>query len=104
MPRKYQIAFSRFVSGHMKALTFRQGQKIFPERHLCYSELVSPVHILTCLDFIKDEVLLALLLFLDFLDLWRLPSIARQSGIRNNSNNKITCQVDKPNFTCVLRP
>ncbi|GFW05982.1 hypothetical protein TNCV_4477761 [Trichonephila clavipes] len=35
MPRKYQTAFSRFVSGHMKALTFHQGQKIFPECRLC---------------------------------------------------------------------
>ncbi|GFT75735.1 DDE_Tnp_1_7 domain-containing protein [Trichonephila clavipes] len=52
----------------MKALTFRQSQKIFPVRHLCYSELVSPAHILTCLYFKKDEVLLDHLLFLDFLD------------------------------------
>ncbi|GFX04203.1 hypothetical protein TNCV_3973521 [Trichonephila clavipes] len=51
MPRKYQTAFSRFVSGHIKALTFRQSQKIFLEYHKCYSELVSPAHILTCLDF-----------------------------------------------------
>ncbi|GFV19156.1 transposable element Tcb2 transposase [Trichonephila clavipes] len=58
MPRKYQTAFSRFVSDHIKALTFRQGQEIFPEYHLCYSELVSPAHILTCLDFKKDEILL----------------------------------------------
>ncbi|GFU64002.1 RNase H domain-containing protein [Trichonephila clavipes] len=54
MPRKYQSAFSRFVSGHIKALTFWQGQKIFPECHLCYSELVSPANILTCLNFKKD--------------------------------------------------
>ncbi|GFU73576.1 hypothetical protein TNCV_3360161 [Trichonephila clavipes] len=58
MPRKYQNVFSCFVSGHINALTFRQGQKIFPECHLCYFEMVSPAHILTCLDFKKDEVLL----------------------------------------------
>ncbi|GFX10009.1 uncharacterized protein TNCV_4101481 [Trichonephila clavipes] len=68
MPRKYQIAFSHFVSGNRKSLSFRQGQKIFPECHLCYSKIVSPAHILTCLNFKKDEVLLEPLLFLDFLD------------------------------------
>ncbi|GFS57444.1 RNase H domain-containing protein [Trichonephila clavipes] len=81
--RKYQTAFSRFVSGHIKAFTFCQGQKIFPEYHLCYSELVSPAHILTCLDFKKDEVLLDPLLFIEFLDFFgfmRLSSIARESG------------------------
>ncbi|GFW91526.1 transposable element Tcb2 transposase [Trichonephila clavipes] len=31
MPSKYQTAFSRFLSGHMKVLTFHQGQKIFPD-------------------------------------------------------------------------
>ncbi|GFV31982.1 hypothetical protein TNCV_4195441 [Trichonephila clavipes] len=47
MPGMYQTAFSRFVSGHIKALFFLQTQKIFPECHLCYSELVSTAHILT---------------------------------------------------------
>ncbi|GFV73731.1 hypothetical protein TNCV_3374291 [Trichonephila clavipes] len=63
-----QTAFSCFVSGHIKALSFSQGRKIFSECHLHYSELISPAHILTCLDFKKDEVLLNPLLFLDFLD------------------------------------
>ncbi|GFV87914.1 hypothetical protein TNCV_781951 [Trichonephila clavipes] len=66
--RKYQTAFSCFVSGYIKTLTFRQGQKIFPKCPLYYFVLVSPAHILTCLDFKKDEVLLDPLLFLDFLD------------------------------------
>ncbi|GFQ90878.1 hypothetical protein TNCT_504211 [Trichonephila clavata] len=67
MPRKYQTAFSCFVSCHIKALTFRQSQKIFPDYHWYYSELVSPAHILTCLKFEKDEILQNRLLFLDFL-------------------------------------
>ncbi|GFX20649.1 hypothetical protein TNCV_4269811 [Trichonephila clavipes] len=54
MPRKCHTAFSRFVSGHIKALSFRQGQKIFPECYSCYPEIASPAHILTCLDFKKD--------------------------------------------------
>ncbi|GFT40026.1 uncharacterized protein TNCV_12581 [Trichonephila clavipes] len=68
MPRKYQTAISRFVRGQIKALTFRQDPKIFLECHLCYSELISSAHILTCLDFKKNEVLLDPLLFLEFLD------------------------------------
>ncbi|GFT21033.1 putative RNA-directed DNA polymerase from transposon BS [Trichonephila clavipes] len=65
MSRKYQTAFWSFVSGHINSLSFRQGQKIFPECRLCYSELVSPAHTLTFLEFKKDEVLLDPLLFLD---------------------------------------
>ncbi|GFW89928.1 hypothetical protein TNCV_864581, partial [Trichonephila clavipes] len=56
MPRKYQTAFSRFVTDHVKALTFRQGRKIFLECHWYNSELVSPAHILICLDFKKGRV------------------------------------------------
>ncbi|GFV18592.1 hypothetical protein TNCV_2872251 [Trichonephila clavipes] len=31
MPQKYQSTFSRFVSNHIKALTYGRGQNIFPE-------------------------------------------------------------------------
>ncbi|GFX77592.1 uncharacterized protein TNCV_1752031 [Trichonephila clavipes] len=47
MPRKYQTAFLRFVNDHLKTFTFNEGQKIFPECHWCYCELVSPAHIWT---------------------------------------------------------
>ncbi|GFV28458.1 hypothetical protein TNCV_3984091 [Trichonephila clavipes] len=77
IPRKYQTAFLRFVSGPIKPL--RQGQKIFPE---CYSELISPAHIWTCFDLKKKGPSGPSYVF-------RLPGfmeIARQSGIRNNNN------------------
>ncbi|GFT04641.1 hypothetical protein TNCV_334051 [Trichonephila clavipes] len=66
MPREYQTAFSRFVSGHIKTLTFRQDLKMFPDCHLCYSELTYSAHILSFLDFKNDEVLQDPLLFLEF--------------------------------------
>ncbi|GFX12514.1 hypothetical protein TNCV_2930051 [Trichonephila clavipes] len=54
MPRKYQTTFLYFVSSHIKALTFCQGQKILPECYLCYSELVSFPH-LDLLGFQKER-------------------------------------------------
>ncbi|GIY53505.1 hypothetical protein CDAR_26661 [Caerostris darwini] len=60
-PRFHQTAFSRFLSGHTSALTFRHCQKIC---HWCSYVMASPAHILICLGFDKDEVLRAPQLFL----------------------------------------
>ncbi|PRD27444.1 UNVERIFIED_CONTAM: hypothetical protein NCL1_35343 [Trichonephila clavipes] len=66
------VTFSELYS--LKKIEFHHlrrnpgGQKIFPERHLCYSEFVSSAHVLTCSDFKTDVVLLDTLLFLEFLD------------------------------------
>ncbi|GFW47895.1 hypothetical protein TNCV_2400821 [Trichonephila clavipes] len=89
MRRKYQTTFSRFVSGHIKALTFRQGQKVFPECLWCYSELVSPASILT-FGFYKRQGRPSLLFFgisRIFQFMGRFSSITEQSGIRNNNDN-----------------
>ncbi|GFV64835.1 hypothetical protein TNCV_2133911 [Trichonephila clavipes] len=90
MPWKYQIAFSRFVSGHVKAPTFLQSQKVFPEYYWCYSDPVNPAHILTSLDFKKDEILLDPLVLLEFLGFFLDPWRDRQSEINNNSNEQMT--------------
>ncbi|GIY39133.1 hypothetical protein CEXT_86311 [Caerostris extrusa] len=64
-PIYHQTAFSRSLSGHTSALTFRHGQKIIPQCHWCSSDMAPPAHIFICLGFDKDEVLTEL--FLDFL-------------------------------------
>ncbi|GFX82332.1 uncharacterized protein TNCV_2870131 [Trichonephila clavipes] len=64
--RPLQSTYSRFLSGHTRALKFYNGQKTFPECHWCSSGEASPNHILLCLGFKKDEVLCDSLLFLDF--------------------------------------
>ncbi|GFV78163.1 RNase H domain-containing protein [Trichonephila clavipes] len=55
--RPFQSTYSRFLSGHTRALRFSNGQKTFPECHWCSSGEASPNHILLCLGFKKDEVL-----------------------------------------------
>ncbi|GFW04221.1 RNase H domain-containing protein [Trichonephila clavipes] len=67
--RPLQSTYSRFLSGHTRALRFSNGQKTFPECHWCSSREASPNHILLCLGFKKDEVLCNPLLFLDFLQI-----------------------------------
>ncbi|GFU80275.1 probable RNA-directed DNA polymerase from transposon BS [Trichonephila clavipes] len=66
--RPLQSTYSRFLSGHTRALRFSNGQKTFPEFHWCSSGEASPNHILLYLGFKKDEVLCDPLLFLDFAD------------------------------------
>ncbi|GFY27123.1 RNase H domain-containing protein [Trichonephila clavipes] len=73
--RPLQSTYSRFLSGHTKALRFSNGQKTFPECHWCFSGEASPNHILLCLGFKKDEVLCDPLLFLDFLQIFGFMGI-----------------------------
>ncbi|GFW28134.1 putative RNA-directed DNA polymerase from transposon BS [Trichonephila clavipes] len=73
--RPLQSTYSRFLSGHIRALRFSNGQKTFPECHWCSSGEASPNHILLCLGFKKDEVLCDPLLFLDFLQIFGFMGI-----------------------------
>ncbi|GFV62492.1 RNase H domain-containing protein [Trichonephila clavipes] len=73
--RPLQSTYSRFLSGHTRALMFSNGQKTFPECHWCSSGEVSSNHILLCLGFKKDEVLCDPLLFLDFLQIFGFMGI-----------------------------
>ncbi|GFW74791.1 uncharacterized protein TNCV_5137701 [Trichonephila clavipes] len=70
--RPLQSTYSRFLSGHTRALRFSNGQKTFPECHWCSSGEASPNHVLLCLGFKKDEVLCDPLLFLDFFTDFRI--------------------------------
>ncbi|GFV59126.1 putative RNA-directed DNA polymerase from transposon BS [Trichonephila clavipes] len=70
--RPLQSTYSRFLSGHTRALRFSNGQKTFPECHWCSSGEASPNHILLCLGFKRDEVLCDPLLFLDFFTVFRI--------------------------------
>ncbi|GFU66052.1 RNase H domain-containing protein [Trichonephila clavipes] len=73
--RPLQSTYSRFLSGHTRALRFSYEQKTFPECHRCSSGEASPNHILLCLGFKKDEVLCDPLLFLDFLQIFGFMGI-----------------------------
>ncbi|GFU00266.1 RNase H domain-containing protein [Trichonephila clavipes] len=73
--RPLQSTYSRFLSGHTRALRFSNGQMTFPECPWCSSGEASPNHILLCLGFKKDEVLCNSLLFLDFLQIFGFMGI-----------------------------
>ncbi|GFU36192.1 RNase H domain-containing protein [Trichonephila clavipes] len=70
-----QSTYSRFLSGHTRALRFSNGQKTFPKYHWCLSGEASPNPILLCSGFKKDEVLCDPLLFLDFLQIFGFMEI-----------------------------
>ncbi|GFX42685.1 hypothetical protein TNCV_2196441 [Trichonephila clavipes] len=55
--RPLQSTYSRFLSGHTRALRFSNGQKTFPECHWCSSGEASPDPIFLRLGFKKDEPL-----------------------------------------------
>ncbi|GFV03513.1 RNase H domain-containing protein [Trichonephila clavipes] len=73
--RPLPTTYSRFLSGHTRALRFSNGQNTFPECHWCSSGEASPNHILLCLGFKKDEVLCYALLFLDVLQVFGFMGI-----------------------------
>ncbi|GFV44206.1 RNase H domain-containing protein [Trichonephila clavipes] len=68
--RPLKSTYSRFLSGHTRALRFSNEQKTFPECYWCSSGEASPNNILLCLGFKKDEVICDSQLFLDFLQIF----------------------------------
>ncbi|GFW42169.1 uncharacterized protein TNCV_1206251 [Trichonephila clavipes] len=65
--RQEQTILTRFWSGHLRTLTFRDGNKVYPTCVRCSAYLVSPEHILDCLGLSKQDLYEDPLLVLDFL-------------------------------------
>ncbi|XP_071043019.1 uncharacterized protein [Parasteatoda tepidariorum] len=74
-PRSQQTCLSRFASGHLRCLSYVQGQKTFGLCTKCRTAQASPEHILNCIDFKIDEVFSKPHLFLDFLDIFGLMEL-----------------------------
>ncbi|XP_042905437.1 uncharacterized protein [Parasteatoda tepidariorum] len=73
--RSQQTCLSRFASGHLRCLSYDQGQKTFGLCTKCKTAQASPEHILNCIDFKIDEVFSKPHLFLDFLDIFGLMEL-----------------------------
>ncbi|GFS89847.1 RNase H domain-containing protein [Trichonephila clavipes] len=58
--RLYQMAFSRFSTGHLRCMNFEGGKRSFPICSKCNITLFSPQHILQCLEFSCEEAVASL--------------------------------------------
>lgn len=65
--RQGQTAITRFLSGHLRTMTFSDGLRTFDTCTKCSSEQASPSHILECLGLNHQDLLGSPLLVLDFL-------------------------------------
>ncbi|GFT51180.1 RNase H domain-containing protein [Trichonephila clavipes] len=65
--RQEQTILTRFQSGHLRALTFKDKNKVFPTCVRCSACQASPEHILDCLGLSKQDLYEDPLMVLDFL-------------------------------------
>ncbi|GFX02532.1 RNase H domain-containing protein [Trichonephila clavipes] len=65
--RQEQTILTRFRSGHLRTLIFRDGNKVFPTCVRCSACQASPEHILDCLGLSKQYLYEDPLMVLDFL-------------------------------------
>ncbi|GFU71152.1 RNase H domain-containing protein [Trichonephila clavipes] len=57
---------TRFRSGHLRTLTFKDGNKVFPTCVRCSASQASPEHILDCLGLSKQDLYKDPLMVLNF--------------------------------------
>ncbi|GFX30113.1 uncharacterized protein TNCV_2618231 [Trichonephila clavipes] len=65
--RQEQTILTHFRSGHLRTLTFKDGNIVFPTCVRCSACQASPVHILDCLGLSKQNLYEDPLMVLDFL-------------------------------------
>ncbi|GFV61258.1 uncharacterized protein TNCV_891051 [Trichonephila clavipes] len=65
--RKEQITLTRFWSGHLRSLTSRDGNKVFPNCVRCSASQASPEYIFDCLGTLKQDLYEDTLIVLDYL-------------------------------------
>ncbi|GFX17142.1 RNase H domain-containing protein [Trichonephila clavipes] len=65
--RQEKTILTRFRSGHLRTLTFKDGNKAFPTCVRCSACQASPKHIFDCLELSKQDLCEDLLMVLDFL-------------------------------------
>ncbi|GFY31213.1 RNase H domain-containing protein [Trichonephila clavipes] len=70
--RKEQTILTRFRSGHLRTLTFTDGNKMCPTCVRCSACQASPEHILDCLELLKQDLYEDPLIVLDFLRVNRI--------------------------------
>ncbi|GBM83501.1 hypothetical protein AVEN_199593-1 [Araneus ventricosus] len=73
--RRDQTTLTRFLSGHIRSLTFSDNSKCFEICPKCTAEQATPDHILACLGLSKQELVSNPLLTLDFFRVHRLMDL-----------------------------
>ncbi|GBM09412.1 hypothetical protein AVEN_184110-1 [Araneus ventricosus] len=73
--RPNQTTLARFLSGHIRSLTFSDNSKCFEICPKCTAEQATPDHILTCLGLSKQNLVSNRLLTLDFFRVHRLMDL-----------------------------
>ncbi|GBL58513.1 hypothetical protein AVEN_13979-1, partial [Araneus ventricosus] len=73
--RRDQTTLTRFLSGHIRSLTFSDNFKCFENCPKCTTEQATPNHILTCLGLSKQDLVSNPLLTLDFFRVHRLMDL-----------------------------
>ncbi|GBN50451.1 hypothetical protein AVEN_237123-1 [Araneus ventricosus] len=73
--RHDQTTLTRFLSGHMRSLTFSDNSKCFEICPKCTAEQATPYHILACLGFSQQDLVSNPLLTLDFFRVHRLMDL-----------------------------
>ncbi|GBL79843.1 hypothetical protein AVEN_28911-1 [Araneus ventricosus] len=73
--RRDQTTLARFLSGHIRSLTFSDNSKCFEICPKCNAEQATPDHILACLGLSKQDLVSYPLLTLDFFRVHRLMDL-----------------------------
>ncbi|GBN22103.1 hypothetical protein AVEN_123116-1 [Araneus ventricosus] len=73
--RRDQTTLTRFLSGHIRSLTFSDNSKCFEICPKCTAEQATPDHILACLGLSKQDLVSNPLLTLDFFRVRRLMDL-----------------------------
>ncbi|GBM49836.1 hypothetical protein AVEN_191239-1 [Araneus ventricosus] len=75
LSRRDQTTLTRFLSGHIRSLTFSENSKCFEICPKCAAEQATPDHILACLGLSQQDIVPNPLLTLDFLRVHRLMDL-----------------------------
>ncbi|GBM70545.1 hypothetical protein AVEN_47661-1 [Araneus ventricosus] len=73
--RRDQTTLTRFLSGHIRSLTFADNSKCFEVCPKCAAEQATPDHILACLGLSQEDLVSNPLLTLDFFRVHRLMDL-----------------------------
>ncbi|GBN66845.1 hypothetical protein AVEN_31598-1, partial [Araneus ventricosus] len=73
--RRDQTTLTRFLSGHIRSLTFSDNSKCFEICPKCTAEQATPDHILVCLGLSQQDLVSNPLLILDFFRVHRLMDL-----------------------------
>ncbi|GBM64993.1 hypothetical protein AVEN_14084-1 [Araneus ventricosus] len=73
--KRDQTTLTRFLSGHIRSLTFSDNSKCFAMCPKCTAEQATPDHILACLELSKQDLVCNPLLTVDFFSVHRLVDL-----------------------------